>query len=1212
MQFSALDLYTVSSGSFAEKYWNPYVTKFDTSSFYNWEQDNIPLYDLEERTNYLWAKTGFSGSSLTGQVYLVSGTAPIGADNVYTSVQDVVNTLPDTITSPTLIEVAVSGDLGSLSLDNIRCTGEGSLEIINRVFATFTPSDAGVVTSGASIPVVYDDRLLTEVSAGQTLSAIYLTSALTYQINTSSLWQLEGAGRSQDYRAFVTYSPKVPGFASAKSRAIQGTTGFGIGTTDANANALVDTNASSILIRPMVNAADSNVVDDTLTYELSSITAQNGDTSVSAGGKFYRRFARLAESAGAVYAKGVNGIITNNYFRSVTITNCEGPLYLRGFIVDGATGTSTPFTHYEDYGINVQGSDGITLENCGAIRSKRGGLYTSNSTVNLRRRFFSDRNYETLAGSERVQSSLDPNKVTYGIRADNSRLNVVQDNYVSGLDTLFMSQNHDVGLKLLNSTLIGGSSSALDGVDTTFSFCHNLTGIECVGSEIALNGEIDVFGNKTGLDIRNSTIKLDHFTFQYNEDFGIKSEGSFFEYGRNPWAYSHTGSVYPFVGGGTAQKYQYPALFDGNGVHMRLVNSTYAPYQTNDMGSKFGITAFTSNHGATAASSTVSKPAVSLVNSVADIMHPRLAVGDVGADNENIEYLTDVPVAGYGIKASDGSRLTLRGTKYCAGVVAGAGFATDKGGALIAAENNSSVNIHGANLVSNASVGVLADLNSQINVTPHKSLEGDEYDDKFDLSSFLNHTALEMTDITKGCLVVNEGSRLLLKDLGDARRCWGDLGDVFTNPDIDTLEDTSAVTVGGNVKFLPKDEQNATTGLAGTVILTPEEGAAQTTVKRYPQNYAALGNSNPQVSFISDAIGDSEALNTTQYRDRSKGGYCVRAHTNSTVKVENVNFLTGKPQRDGDWFDPAYSGDGCNDLLIWAITDNSNMEASYCAVSGHWPSEAGYLGPSSVYVSAAAVVGDRDNYNWGLAQIQTGYNDPSSMPEFKALSGIIVHDLFGHHAELEEGAIYSDQALLGAETDVLPMTIKYWGSRSAEYYPAGPASGSIGSASGGNYGPFRIYFEVDPACKLLKYINSPAGVDVSSDTRPYQTIAQGYFLSGQCSAINYDGTEDVFPILSLVPEIDATDLAVSGYYHPTINYGGPLLKETSRCVKLDESGLRTFANALHNTVELFGRPKLVDTYSSTRTDYGEYGPVTTAGLGSGFVGHNIFDIRRNS
>ena len=50
MPFTSSDLYSASAGSEIYNYFNPFVTKFDSQSFYNFEQDNQPVYDLEERT----------------------------------------------------------------------------------------------------------------------------------------------------------------------------------------------------------------------------------------------------------------------------------------------------------------------------------------------------------------------------------------------------------------------------------------------------------------------------------------------------------------------------------------------------------------------------------------------------------------------------------------------------------------------------------------------------------------------------------------------------------------------------------------------------------------------------------------------------------------------------------------------------------------------------------------------------------------------------------------------------------------------------------------------------------------------------------------------------------------------------------------------------------------------------------------------------------
>ena len=54
MVFKRQDIYTSSGTVMLQNAWAPYVAKYDTSSFYNWEQDNLPLYDLEERTYENW------------------------------------------------------------------------------------------------------------------------------------------------------------------------------------------------------------------------------------------------------------------------------------------------------------------------------------------------------------------------------------------------------------------------------------------------------------------------------------------------------------------------------------------------------------------------------------------------------------------------------------------------------------------------------------------------------------------------------------------------------------------------------------------------------------------------------------------------------------------------------------------------------------------------------------------------------------------------------------------------------------------------------------------------------------------------------------------------------------------------------------------------------------------------------------------------------
>ena len=74
--FIPADIYTTSGSLKLYHCWTDKVTKFDSSSFYNWEQDNLPVYDLDERTFYLWEQLGYPTSSIPGVAIVVSADAP--------------------------------------------------------------------------------------------------------------------------------------------------------------------------------------------------------------------------------------------------------------------------------------------------------------------------------------------------------------------------------------------------------------------------------------------------------------------------------------------------------------------------------------------------------------------------------------------------------------------------------------------------------------------------------------------------------------------------------------------------------------------------------------------------------------------------------------------------------------------------------------------------------------------------------------------------------------------------------------------------------------------------------------------------------------------------------------------------------------------------------------------------------------------------------
>ena len=120
------------------------VRKYTASSFYNWEQDNIPITDLETRTNSLGAAIGITETGIAGATLVLSSVAD-NANSVYDNIDDIINRIPKLLTFPLLVEICSYGSLGDLKIEGISIKGNGSLEIINRnhgqaLFGDSTPS----------------------------------------------------------------------------------------------------------------------------------------------------------------------------------------------------------------------------------------------------------------------------------------------------------------------------------------------------------------------------------------------------------------------------------------------------------------------------------------------------------------------------------------------------------------------------------------------------------------------------------------------------------------------------------------------------------------------------------------------------------------------------------------------------------------------------------------------------------------------------------------------------------------------------------------------------------------------------------------------------------------------------------------------------------------------------------------------------------------
>jgi len=1161
MPFTATDLYSSSAGTELFNYWNPFVTKFDSQSFYNFEQDNQPLYDLEERTYELWEKaTGYATSSLFGQPLTVSGEAPAAGQsqifhrNIFTNLQEAINSLPNVIRTPTLIEVATSGDLGGISLKNIKIVEDGVLEIVNRGFAKIYSASA---ISRQTQALLKDPSYSNVVSSLDLSNTISYTSALSVETNVSAIFN------NRCNRTFLQTINNTPegertsrlsvGFLDPHSASV-----FYPDRSTENTFRLFNYEAAAYSA-----GLDHNIVDSTVvTNDTSSIRQDTGEILMRNNivATYDDR-----ESTGGFYC---------NTASSITIENCNGPLYIRGFCVDSVSGPDSSYlnTPYKaEYGIQVINSNPI-IENCSVMRATTAGAKFVNSDVTLSRGFFAYRNYEVLApGTTRATRD------TMGMHAINSRITLATDpTYASGADYSFNIQNHSYGAVLENSVLIGGQSRVTASEkETSLSFAFNDTGIKAINSTINVSGNLDVYNNYTGLKLIDSYLSTDHLTVENHTLKGIEAENSIINYNNSKIRRDYTADVSGYR--------MTQTLFNRNGSHLDLSKGSTFTYfdgaSAIDIPNKYGALRFYDHHGITTlhadSVASGSLPAVRVDNSTADLLHSRFVVSSVA--------IGDPIVEGLALKAVNSSIVKLLGTVKGASIIQGP---ANRNSAVlgISSENGSTVGFRGPTVIAQFGVGALAENNSTLEFTPHKKDDFGVDLSGFDLTESGNHTSVEVHTTNDACLAATNNSQIIMEDLGSPDPSY------YSIPTNDYAQagSTSSLVEGGSMQFYPNpalgsyvETQNDLQLADGTVS---DDAMTAATYRSTPYNWY-INN-----YFLVEAA--SSIQNTV-----SIGGFCVRLFGNSVCKVNSVNFPCGWYNTNGNYFDPSASPQGCHQLRIWNIGDDSKLYASHTSVSATQPYYAsGYHGPRAVYFSGIdSEYGDHGTFEDSSA---TNYGALSSTPNTSSVS---ILDWYGLGVSLS-GTPYDNPAI---DNYVSGLNLAYNGTVS-----------KIGRLAQENIGPFRLYFSTN---SMMKYIGYPSGSNNFSygDTRPAQALAQGYSLSGAAGLPN----EADMIASSMHPQMlrfrdgygDTPPLAASGYY-----YGSAMLETDSGThVYLDEESANIFANAKNCAMPpLSGRasPK-VTIYKGTTGQGGEGyvgAPVATVGypLGSGLRSFNFFDVRR--
>jgi len=1115
------DIYTSVGSNKIYGCWTPNVTKFDTSSFYNWEQDNLPIYDLDERTQLLWERLGHPTSSINGFALVVSATATSGCNtNIFTTLSACLNSLPEVINAPYIIEVGSFGNLGTLALSNRTFGPKGSIEIINRNFAKmdtvtnlyeFYKEKSAGGAYGLASSILYDNSTLNDNIPTVEVPSVP-TNLKKAKILSLNIPVMSGTTIVSGYDSRITNNLTV--FCRKPYQGI-------------NQRLTAALAARNNVVQPFTRwdqpsavVAFTNYESNLDTYEITGYDASTiKENDLSRSEIFWKEDSLTRPTVPIVYG---------NRLDQIKIYNCNGPIYIRNFTVDGGgnyNGTEN--------GIDIRKSV-VVLENCSVARCRKAGLYADNSRVTLTRGFIAYRNYGfntdgTRVGrtwSSKLFNKLDrESQGNYGIGIEliNSELNLsstyerdylysisgalytynfsyIGVSAVPAASWLFCLSRNDIGLRAVNSRIFGGRTEANPpaGVAPLAAYVHahnfiselnTEAGVVLQNSTLDHSGRINIYGNYVGLDGVNSTISIDSLNCKYNQKEGIYLVNSKLNYnkeGYRPTLTGYNNSTYRF----------HQMSFFQNGAHLRLVNSVFEPTYMASMPDKYERFVCDQSFGMFTFSSIDGVLRENVVPSIMVDSNSKFKAISLAITNDSDSFnSTNQGYFGCALSVVNNSEATLQGTKdYVTKLFGPSSVNFQQTLAGLYANQNSTIKIQGPTVVAQYGVDALVDNNSNLEITPHRLRNGTLDISGFNLGDKKNHTSVEFHS-TRACLVADHGSTIAMKDLGHYYDLWGRsaLGnDILSNygPDLPQITYLLQLyTSGGGVQFYPNpNDVNLYTELP---LPNNDLGLSLYT------NNNVLDNNNLAQNYNLTAGGYIGNPATNNFSSTTYGGVCLRALNGSKVNVDNVHFPCGWWNASSVIYDGSSTDGLCSKTFVWIINDSSKLAARYVSVSGNYPGVVPYFGPSGT---------------WG------GSGAPSSTPDTSSLS-----------------------------------ILDYYGVNTSSVF---------GNASATNQGPFRLYFSVDP------FINWGVATGAQAGYIP-QVYAQGYQFS---SNIIIDSS--VSGLYKSILVASGNGVTTSAFYYASAVVSNP---REIRAL-LDESAANLFANAKHNTVGKSGLAKTVAIY----------------------------------
>ncbi len=1155
--FQASDIYTGSGAVKFYNSWTPTVAKFDTSSFYNWEQDNMPLYDLEERTYELWEQAGFPTSSLNGFALTVSADAPTASlqanSNIFTSVSACIAAIPRVLRFPVLIEVANFGDLGTLELNDIEMVENGSIEIINRNYGRFYSASSQVT----GVTAFENYSLINSVSSADLSS----TMAATKSVNLSAL-VYSSAGDIRLSATNVVVLPE-PSLRRGHLTAALGLTAFRSGVQNIFTTTPYDTSLSSA-------GGDTTVSG----YDIVPLNKTDLTT----------RMFRAQAAAG----QQVVGSFYGNKFTSIKVKNCNGPVYIRNFIADGG---AQP--HSKAVGILVENSN-VVLENCTATRFEEAGFGVFNSKVTLSRSAFAWRNYKVVSALVREARSK-----AAGFKFVNSEItfsgSLTSDTQAVERDFVICAARNTNGILMQNSVLIGGLDRSSVTDEQTKSHIqlelNSDAGLLAFNSHINVKGLLDLYGNKVGTDLQASQLEVNELSVDSSNKAGVFASNSKVTYGA--WLTSGTEIA--------ANRFQTDLSANAQAIVLDS-NSVFGFNTTVNLPDYIGSLVVRDSHGFAFEANTAMPAIEARSGSRADLIHPFIQRDSLISTPENM--------VGYGVAlaAKNGSNIECFGSVNHPTILLGPGV-TERSYFLCGAfaDDGSEIGFHGPTTILNFGIDALADNSSELVFSPaNKGSAGAIDSETYALSNVGNHTSVELHSL-RACLVADHNSTITMENLGHYARYWknsanGLIAFGIGDDQIGAIN-TSSLCGQGSMQFYPNANDYGIMSVSGTA----EEGAS-VVGSLTPVSKMTVGNCTNYLLANNDASGAS--IDWGNIELITSGGTCVRALNNSNVNTTNVHFPIGSTSgpTDGIYYD--INGNDCSRLMIWNIADESKLNAAYCSVSAMYPLDVGYHGPSALYPSSldgtsltkviarGAPAGTPDT---GSLSILDSFGAGSAV--WLIPSGVGVNDPFNRYFPYQA----SNAGLAGLLTQA-GMAVS-----SNDLYQYG------GNGTYNNQGVFRLYFSPHSSAKFLAVNasgfftgNGPANFSGITNVA-YQLFSQGYNPSGNCSALvpSTGQLSSLYPNLLKNSQDSDGDgvpnkLVMSGFY-----YCSEFLADNPSQCMLDESASNLFANAKNASYGRSGRPRRVTIYRASISD--SAGESKEGGdHATGFKSSNIFDLRRYS